>query len=145
MHGRGGRINDTGLMLETLKKRLRDEMFLLQLWSSSQCDALSHILLLEHPHPRVLGFIPTLWWWVYPTKWACGVLPKSLSQAVNADHENVCLISTAFPGNFSRSLCLQRALLEERGVRKPWKWQEVAGSSSALIQEVPPLSGLSEQ
>lgn len=33
-------------------------MFILQLWSSSQCNPLSHILLLEHPHPRVPGVHP---------------------------------------------------------------------------------------
>lgn len=51
------------------------------------------------------------------TKYACGTLQKTLSWAVKVVHKDRCLLCTAFTGNFSRSLCLQRALLEEREVR----------------------------
>ena len=70
---------------------------------------------------------------------ARGTLQKTPSRAVKAGHEDTCLLCTAFTGSFSRSLCLQRFLLEERGVRRCGR---MAGGSRELFHPHPGAASL---
>lgn len=109
-------------------------------------SSLSPIFLPKCPHLKrgISGFPLThrshMQWCTI--KWAPGPRQKTLSWAVKAGREDRCLY-TAFTGNFSRFLCLQRALLEEvLGNASPLA-EEGAGSCSTHT-ELPPFSRLLE-